>query len=199
MVTLLWVAGNSPPAPRAPACEAVPFCPEDLGALKAVALRCFSHSRFHMETGWPKAKSDELHARWIENCCVGGLADVVLVISDGGRPVGFIACKVEDHPAAPPLTPLGTIVLLGVAPEAQGRGLGAGLVRASQRWFAGRVQAVEVRTEAHNYASLRTYQAADFKPVEHSLYLRRWRRPAAGRFNTADPSVMAARLPPVQQ
>jgi len=151
-----------------------PYRPEDLVELKAIAGECFTHSRFHQEDGWARTKSDELHVKWIENCCLAGLADIVIVARKNGRPLGFITCKIDKSPFDSPERVTGQIVLLGVSTAAQRRGIGTQLVLEAVQWFGDAVDAIEVRTEAYNYASIRSYQKAGFQIIDHSLYYRQW-------------------------
>lgn len=170
MVTL--AAECKKPLAKLPAWPEIrPFRKNELKDLVSIARKTFTQDRFHRDPGLPRSKSDQLHGEWIRNCCVNGLADVVLVCRSNGRLAGFIACRVErpvQHPG------IGEIVLLGVAPGAQGKGIGSGLVRAALGWFQGRAETVLVRTEATNYASLRIYQKENFRLVCSSNYFRRW-------------------------
>ncbi|MEW5975403.1 MAG: GNAT family N-acetyltransferase [Acidobacteriota bacterium] len=142
----------------------------EVSRLAGIARRSFVCDRFHQETGLPKSNSDSLHAEWIRNCCLEGLADTVLVSRDGRTLQGFVACRLdrELHPT------VGEIVLLGVAPEMRGKGVGSRLVNAALRWFDGLAELVLVRTEVSNYPSLRTYQKENFTILSASNYFRRW-------------------------
>lgn len=148
-----------------------PFRRGQLKDLVSMASKSFTEDRFHHDPGLPKSKSDRLHGEWIKNCCVNGLADVVLVCHSNGGLLGFIACRLE-HPVNQPKA--GEIVLLGVSPAARGKGIGGALVRGALNWFRGKAATVLVRTEATNYASLRTYQKENFRVVSSSNYFRRW-------------------------
>lgn len=147
------------------------FRKSDLKDLASIARKTFTEDRFHRDPGLPRSKSDQLHGEWIRNCCMSGLADVVLVCRFNGRLAGFIACRLERPVQRPGI---GEIVLLGVVPGAQGKGIGSGLVRAALGWFQGKAERILVRTEATNYASIRTYQKENFRLVSSSNYFRKW-------------------------
>jgi ribosomal protein S18 acetylase RimI-like enzyme len=88
--------------------------------------------------------------------------------------VGFNACKI-DHSLKEALNiVLGSIVLIGVHPEAQGRGIGSALVEASVKWFSDKCDYLQVRTELANHAAIRMYQKVGFAIVESSIYYRKW-------------------------
>lgn len=179
MTTLLWKPKAQPgQMERQLGYQFTPYRPGDLEELKSIAAKCFTHSRFHQEDGWPRTKSDQLHVKWIENCCLAGLADIVIVARAGNQPLGFIACKIDEFPIGLRGIMMGSIVLLGVSPTTQGRGIGTQLVQEAVHWLRDAVDAIEVRTEAYNYASIRSYQKAGFQIVDHSIYYRQWLKAA---------------------
>ncbi len=151
--------------------DIVPFSLDEVPKLARIARRVFGQDRFHQEYQLSKLKCDDLHSEWITNCCIKGLADTVLVSHSGKEPSGFIACRI-DAPSSP--LPYGTIVLVGVAPKFQGKGIGRALVNQALKWFEARVDFALVRTESANYASIKAYLNEGFSVVESSNYFRKW-------------------------
>lgn len=140
---------------------------KDIGALEEIAGRIFSNSRFHKEkTMSPLA--NEYHRVWIRNCLAGGLADVVLVAGSNNID-GFNAISYNKT------TKSARIVLIGVAKDKQGLGIGKRLLDAGIDW-ANRMDAskVDVRTEAENISAVNLYLRNGFNITGLSVYLQKY-------------------------
>jgi dTDP-4-amino-4,6-dideoxy-D-galactose acyltransferase len=163
------------PAPAAPAAAAEGVRPahaDDLPALRAIARRAYTDSRFYFDRRFPRQRCDALYERWIERSVDGG-ADAVLVGETDRRAAGYVTCLRGDAGT-------GSIGLVGVAEAARGRGLGGRLVAAALGWFAGQgVERVEVVTQGRNVAAQRLYQAHGFRTRRVEVSFHRW-RPGAG-------------------
>ena len=142
-----------------------PWKEEDLDDLASIAGASYIYDRFHSDQIFPKDKSDELHRKWIVNCC-NGLTDEVLVAASDDKPLGFITCKVNGSK--------GVIDMVGVSKDMQKRGMGAMLVNASLEWFKNRVDVVEVGTQNRNIPAMKLYINAGFMPVTSKLTFHRW-------------------------
>ncbi|MFT4088311.1 MAG: mycothiol synthase, partial [Gordonia sp. (in: high G+C Gram-positive bacteria)] len=104
--------------------------------------------------GWSPA---EIHARtsssWFDPAGVFLAFDA----DDPGRLLGFHWTKVHDDEQ------LGEVYIVGVDPDAQGRGLGALLTLAGLHYLAGRgLGEVELYVEGDNTAALATYGRLGF-------------------------------------
>ncbi len=142
-----------------------PWKEEDLDGLANIAGSSYIYDRFHSDSMFPKDKSDELHRKWIVNCCKG-LTDAVLVAVSDDKPRGFITCKVDGSK--------GVIDMVGVSKDMQRRGVGAMLVNAALEWFKDRVDVVEVGTQNRNIPGMKLYTNAGFMPVSSKLTFHRW-------------------------
>jgi ribosomal protein S18 acetylase RimI-like enzyme len=151
---LTGVAGNLEPTIR-------PVTVADLPALTDIAGRVFRGSRYYADPFYSKESADELHRRWITNC-VAGRAKVVLAEVIDGRPIGFITCGVAADRS-------GSIDLVGVHPDHQGRGAGKRVVRAGLLWFSANADRVRVRTQATNYPAARLYEGLGFRLASSDL------------------------------
>lgn len=93
----------------------------------------------------------------------------LLVAMRGGHMLGFHWTK--QHSAA-----LGEVYVVGVAPEAQGLGLGKALTRAGLAHLSGRgISEVELYVESDNAAAIRLYSGLSFTHHErdtHVMYQR---------------------------
>ena len=157
--------GDAPPADDPPV---RPSRPSDVPALERIAGCVHRDTRFYHDPDFPRDGCDELYRIWIAKSC-RGYADVVLVAEAGGEPAGYMACHRTDDPA------VGQIGLVGVDAAAQGRGLGAALVRGALAWFAENGMAmVTVVTQGRNCAAQRLYQRAGFVTRDVQLWFHKW-------------------------
>ena len=150
-----------------------PSRPEDVATLMEIARTSFTKDHFHRDLHFPQDKSDELFAKWVDNCC-NGLANIVLVAAEKNKePCGFITCRTEE---VGPKSKYGVIDLVAVSPSRQGRGIGTRLVREAVIWFerAQNVQSIFVGTQANNISSIRTYEKVGFRLLCTELTLHKW-------------------------
>jgi dTDP-4-amino-4,6-dideoxy-D-galactose acyltransferase len=143
------------------------FRPDDLPALKEIAGRLHTDSRFFFDPHFSPARSRAMFEIWIETSCLnrdGG----VFVAERQQKPVGYVACGIGKDRA-------GQIELLGVDTPAQGAGLGRRLVNAALEWFAAnRVARVSVVTQGRNVAAQRLYQTCGFTTESLQIWYHRW-------------------------
>ena len=95
----------------------------------------------------------------------------MLVSRQDGEPSGFIACRLAGGELNK--VRFGEIVLVSVAPNVHGQGIGGNLIQAALEWFQKRTDIVFVRTESTNYSSVKMYLNAGFSLIESSYYFRR--------------------------
>ncbi len=143
-----------------------PFHPADLDTLKRIARASYTASRFYADPRFPRDKCDALYDTWITRSC-DGWAQAVLVADVEGIAAGFITCHTKAE--------TGSIGLVGVDANQQGKGLGSTLVDASLRWFAANgCTSVEVVTQGRNIGAQRIYQARGFKTRSVQLWYHVW-------------------------
>lgn len=156
--------------PKRETARITPCYPNEVSSLATIAGQAFIHDRFHQDYKLSDKHCDSLHEKWVTNCCVNGLADVVLVSRQDGDPSGFIACRLAGELNK---VRFGEIVLVSVAPNLHGQGIGGNLIQAALEWFQKRTDIVFVRTESTNYSSVKMYLNAGFSLIESSNYFRR--------------------------
>jgi ribosomal protein S18 acetylase RimI-like enzyme len=140
----------------------------DMSAIREIATRSHSGSRFHRDGRFPRDLCDELYRIWITRNC-HGCADAVLVAEHESHAAGYVSCHLKGvgH---------GEIGLLGVDESAAGVGLNVKLVRHALRWFQEHeVEDVTVATEASNVGTLRLYQQCGFLATATQLWFHYWR------------------------
>ncbi len=94
---------------------------------------------------------------------------LILIEEEGGQPVAFHWTKVEDETSG-----TGEVYVVGVHPDAQGRGLGGPLTALGLAHLAGRgLREVILYVEGDNAPALATYARAGFKRrAVHVMYAR---------------------------
>jgi dTDP-4-amino-4,6-dideoxy-D-galactose acyltransferase len=146
-----------------------PAMPGDLPTLQALARTGFRDSRYYYDPCFPVERCDALYETWITRSCEEGYADAVLVADLESMPIGYITCHLSED------NNHGQIGLVGVAPSAQGRGVGRLLVEQSLGWFARHGgEQVDVVTQGRNIAAQRLYQRAGFVTQAAQLWYHKW-------------------------
>jgi ribosomal protein S18 acetylase RimI-like enzyme len=158
LLTLGRALPESLPAPA----SIGPMRADEEEACAALAGRVFQYDRFHWDPQIDNRAADRLKSAWILNAA-RGRADAMLVARSGGQVVGFNACMRTGDVAV--------IDLIGVAPEARGRGLGAALLEAALSHYAGDTREMIVSTQSKNIAALALYQRAGFRVRDSHLTL----------------------------
>ncbi len=142
--------------------------PDDIEALESMARTNHRDTRFYYDAHFLHHRCDALYATWMKRNCEG-YADVVLVADIDDNPVGYISCHCDRE------TPTGTIGLVGVHPDARGRGIGMSLIGAALKWFAAHNrERVSVVTQGRNLAAQRMYQRMGFLTSDVHLWYHKW-------------------------
>ena len=144
--------------------------PDDVPVLQAIARVTYTTTRFYFDTGFPRERCDALYDLWVKQSCEDGYAEQVLVTEVEDKPVGYITCHLCGAQKQE-----GQIGLVGISPQAQGRGAGQALVERSLTWFAAQgVKRVEVVTQARNIRAQRLYQRCGFVTCSAQLWFHKW-------------------------
>jgi dTDP-4-amino-4,6-dideoxy-D-galactose acyltransferase len=139
----------------------------DIPALRAIARSGHRDTRFYYDGNFSSSVCDELYETWIEKSC-RGWATRVFVTEDDEKIEGYVTCHLSDPSS-------GQIGLVGVANNAQGKGIGSDLVSYAVRWFAREgVQKVSVVTQGRNVRAQRLYQRCGFITRAVELWFHRW-------------------------
>lgn len=156
------------PAPKPTAVAIRLSQPEDLPALQQIAATVHQNTRFFQDPHFDRQASQALYAAWITNSCQGQAQAVWVAEEAATRPLGYLSCHLGPDGR-------GNIGLVGVAPEAQGKGIGGQLLRQALHWFAAEgATAVDVVTQGDNMAAQRLYQRYGFFSQRLQLWYHRW-------------------------
>jgi RimJ/RimL family protein N-acetyltransferase len=139
----------------------------DIAALQRISSMIFRGTRFYVDEQFPDEQCDSLYAKWISNA-VNGYADVVMVARDKNQdPVGFVTCKDEGE--------VGEVGLLGVAPSAQGEGIGTDLMYSALAWSKEKNHdRLTVKTQSNNYKARRLYESCGFSLTDEQVAFHWW-------------------------
>jgi dTDP-4-amino-4,6-dideoxy-D-galactose acyltransferase len=142
---------------------------DDIPILQAMAKISHRDSRFYSDGNFPNKICDALYEKWIERSCAG-YANEVLIAEYQGRVAGYVSCHLGHLKE-------GSIGLLAVHPDFQGKGLGRLLVEGAIRWFADHdVCRATVVTQGKNYKAQRLYQRCGFVTKSVHVWYHWWRQ-----------------------
>jgi dTDP-4-amino-4,6-dideoxy-D-galactose acyltransferase len=161
------LANISPLNPEPSECIVRDAASADVPTLRSIARASRPPSRFYYDGNFPQSSADSLYETWIEKSC-HGYADAVLVCELAGRVVGFISLHLSD-------LDLGHIGLVGVTPDAKGKGPSSKLLAESFRWFnEHHVRRVRVVTQGRNVAAQRLFQKHGLLTANVQMWYHRW-------------------------
>jgi dTDP-4-amino-4,6-dideoxy-D-galactose acyltransferase len=150
-------------------CVIRPFEQGDLKALRMMACAVYNNTRFFNDPHFEHERAKDFYSAWIAKECAGAAQQVLVAVASRNDPIGYITCH-ADH-----VTTVPQIGLVGVAPEAQGKGIGERLIRAATEWFsAHQIKRITVVTQGHNRAAQRLYQRRGFRTQEIQLWYHKW-------------------------
>ena len=163
----LAAACSVSPAPAAASNSIRLSCENDIPILCNLARVNHRDSRFYFDGNFPKERCDALYDTWSERSC-RGYADAVFVPEVQGKAAGYISCHLKADGA-------GQIGLVGLAPEARGKGLGTELVQTALNWFRDQgARRVSVVTQGRNIAAQKLYQRSGFVSQSVQVWYHRW-------------------------
>lgn len=140
--------------------------PADFDATLAVAERCFTYSRFHLDQRVPRSVANRIKREWIDSYCRGRRGERLIIAETNGTISGFLAvlrATVGQKKAS-------VIDLIGVDARFQRRGIGERLVKEFITSASG-VDVLRVGTQAANIPSMRLYQKSGFLVAETAYVL----------------------------
>ena len=138
--------------------------------LEALALASGHQSRFFTDPRVPRHVFPELYLAWIRRSVSHEIADEVLVIQEGGAPVGLVTLAVKAG--------LAEIGLVAVHESQRGKGLGRRLMAAAERAAAALdASALEVVTQGANTGACALYTASGYAVAREEAVYHLWMEP----------------------
>lgn len=150
------------------------FEPWQLAGIRKLARTAYRLDRFHADPELDHSKADQLHEEWVVNSCIGTAADAVFVASRDQQVLGFVTVKLDSELLKWTTVKLATIVLVAIAEEARGAGVGKAITVEALNWMRQKgVQFARVGTQLSNVTAGRLYENSGFRLTGVSLTLRR--------------------------
>ena len=142
---------------------------EDIARLETIAAQSKWTTRYFNDGNFSRDRLQEFYSEWVKKSVTGDLDDMVFHIEDAGTIVGFVTIK-KNGPN------LGSIGLITVAEEAQGRGFGLKLAAYAVNTLLKDLgcAGVEVVTQKNNVPACRTYEKLGFKVFDNSTWMHKW-------------------------
>jgi dTDP-4-amino-4,6-dideoxy-D-galactose acyltransferase len=146
-----------------PSLNVVAAEPEHADKVLEIAGNCFRFSRFHLDPRIGVDAANRVKREWARSHVEGRRGVGLLVALLDGEVAGFLA--VLDAP------PARVIDLIGVAPRAQGQGVGKALVAAFVELHGPGAGELRVGTQIANVPSLRLYAKTGFVATSSAYVL----------------------------
>lgn len=139
---------------------------EDLPALKAIACRAHSDSRFYADRHFKRSRCSDLYKAWIEKS-LAVKDGVVLVAEHAGACQGYVACQQGRDK--------GQVALIGVASSFRSKGIGSLLMQHALAWCRRQnLTTVTLVTQGRNLKALRFYQRCGFRITNLEYWYHGW-------------------------
>jgi GNAT superfamily N-acetyltransferase len=140
--------------------------PAEQQVVLEIAESCFRYSRFHLDPLIPVATANHIKREWIASYVRKKRGEKLFVAVREGRPVGFLAVLAAKNAGRH----IRIIDLIGVRPEAQGRGIGRALVDFFVDRCKSECDVLQVGTQVVNVPSMRLYLQCGLS-IMHSAYV----------------------------
>ncbi len=135
-------------------------------AVKDIAAESFRGylGHYHADCRLDKKKCDEVYADWAYQLCLSTkVADEVLVVDSDNMIIGFAAMHINSPSE-------GEIVLNGVAPSSQGKGVYRWLMISAMKWCISQdIGKIIISTQVTNAAAQKVWTRLGFE-LSHSYY-----------------------------
>jgi dTDP-4-amino-4,6-dideoxy-D-galactose acyltransferase len=152
--------------PLSETCEIVEYTQsESTESLLSLAVQAGFHSRFKIDPHIHEKDFESLYHIWMKRSTAHELADVVFIAVDRSfhdQILGVITASVEQG--------IGSIGLIAVSPDCQGRGVGSSLMHTVHNWMQTHgINATKVTTQYRNEAARQLYTRLGYrlKALQH--------------------------------
>jgi ribosomal protein S18 acetylase RimI-like enzyme len=135
-------------------------------AVLDIAESCFRYTRFHLDPHVDRVVANRIKREWIANFVERKRGDRLFVAYVDGRPAGFLAALATEQAGAR----TAVIDLVGVATDAQRRGVGVSLATAFANHYRKTCSRLLVGTQVANVPSIRLYEKLGYS-LRHSHYV----------------------------
>ena len=131
-----------------------------------LSIESAKYSRYKTDEHFKPDDYKRLYIRWIENSANGSFADFVLCYHLGKEIKGMITLKIDEN--------IGTIGLIAVDTDCQGKGIGTSLINKAQQLLQERgIKTLDVATQMANEQACRFYEKQGMK-MKSITYVYHW-------------------------
>jgi dTDP-4-amino-4,6-dideoxy-D-galactose acyltransferase len=131
--------------------------------LDGLAITAGGHSRFRIDPTFPDPLFCAMYAEWMHKSLTGERADQVMIVEAEGQTAGMLTVKQDGS--------TGSIGLVAVDSQYEGKGMGNALVRHAINWSADRAcTQISVVTQERNLSACRLYERCGFH-IEQSEHI----------------------------
>jgi ribosomal protein S18 acetylase RimI-like enzyme len=137
---------------------------EDRNLVEDIALKNFSHDRFHQDPNIDNSLADEIKRQWAGNFFLGKRGDAMVVATANNHPVAFMLLIFPQK--------LSVIDLIAVSKEHRKKGLSKQMIRYAmrnlsdhRRWLVG--------TQSTNIPSVKLYESLGFQTTSSQYVLHK--------------------------
>lgn len=147
------------------------FRADDTPQIEKIAASAFAgyYGHYHADGRLDRVKCDEGYVSWaVRSCTSKQVADEVLVAEIDGCVVGFATLRWNSPEEW-------EILLFGIAPESQGRGIGRSLLQtAAEKSYKQAVDKLIISTQLTNVSAQKMWCRAGFEPSHSYHTLHKW-------------------------
>ena len=142
---------------------------QDITSLESISVKTKWDTRYYNDENFPRDRLKKFYSEWVKKSVSGDLDHMVFHIKEAGTIVGFVTIKKGSNN-------IGSIGLITVAEEAQGRGFALQLAAYAVNILLDDFgcAGVEVVTQQKNIAACKTYEKLGFKIYNKSKWLHKW-------------------------
>lgn len=142
---------------------------KDITRLQFISAKSSWTTRYYNDKKFPKDRLQKFYSEWVKKSVSGELDDMVFHVEEAGTICGFVTIKKSG-------SNLGSIGLIAVAKESQGKGFGLKLAAYAVDILVNHLScaAVEVVTQKNNTPACKTYERLGFKVFNNSKWLHKW-------------------------
>jgi len=119
-------------------------------AAKSLTDTRFIKARYTTDKMIPATTAASLYGEWLSESIRGNFADHVVIAARDDVPIGFVACKIEEHSTVEGVEKFGVVTLNAVSEEERGQGVFSAILEEALRWFEPRVKAVTLCSQVTN-------------------------------------------------
>ncbi len=135
----------------------------DYSSLESLALESGKYSRFKIDEKFNHSEFEKLYKQWIVKSVKKEISEEVFVYFVNKIISGFITVSSDKK--------IGTVGLIAVSPEHQGKGIGSRLLQCAETYFLKKgISILQVSTQKRNEMAMRLYLKNGFK-IKNLTYI----------------------------